>query len=312
MNDENIKEVDLIKYLMQNSGHANGLIIKGKARLGKTTLLSLITKKALDESPFIIVSNVRFENWIYEYYKDRVFFINSLRMYLNYYSKISYKNPILLVWDDSQASEGMTSKDVMTKEGKMFAKFLIFIGKLQTSYIYVAHQKYIPSALVEGFEPYYLYKLNRKQFILSKDIYNKDSDSIRDTNNLIVNLPHPKLTKMENGNYKIDKNDLNYLPILSIAFTNFKFEGVDFEKLFDMLTEFDVGENIKEVIKKYLNETENENLENDLSKLSYEKLYIALCVKQNRLIGTGEKMRDIFNANIITEGRKKVKKMGFN
>lgn len=307
-----IKEVDLIKYLMQNSGHANGLIIKGKARLGKTTLLSLISKKALDESPFIIVSNVRFENWVYEFYKDRIFFINSLRMYLDYYSDIPYKNPILLVWDDSQASEGMTSKDVMTKEGKMFAKFLIFIGKLQTSYIYVAHQKYIPSALTEGFEPFYLYKLNRKQFILSKDIYDKDSDSLRDSNNLIVNLPKPNLTKMENGNYKIAKDDINYLPILSIAFTNFKFKGVDFDILFDMLTSYDVGENIKEVVKKYLNQSENQNSENDLSKLSYEKLYIALCIKQKRLIGTGEKMRDIFNPNIITEGRKKVKNMGFN
>lgn len=306
-----INEIDIIKYLMQNSGHANGLIIKGKARLGKSTLLSLITKKALDDSPFIIVSNVRFENWVYEFYKDRIYFINSLRMYLEYYSIIPYENPILLVWDDSQASEGMTSKDVMSKEGKMFAKFLIFIGKMQTSYIYVAHQKYIPSALTEGFEPYFLYKLNRPQFVLSENQYLKDSDSIKDSINPIVNLPKPNVTKNEKGNYTIDDNDENYLPILSIAFTNFKFEGVDFDILFDMLTAFDVGENVKEVVKQYLGKSENENEYQELN-LSYEKLYMALCIKKGRLISSGEKINELINDMMINSGRKKLRKLGLD
>lgn len=303
-----IKEVDIIKYLMQNSGHANGLIIKGKARLGKSTLLSLITKKALDESPFVIVSNVRFENWVYDFYKNRIFFINSLRMYLEYYSIIPYENPILLVWDDSQASEGMTSKDVMSKEGKMFAKFLIFIGKMQTSYIYVAHQKYIPSALTEGFEPYFLYKLNRKQFVLSTEQYIKDSDSIRDSRNPIVNLPHPDITKNEKGNYTISDTDENYLPILSIAFTNFKFDGVDFDILFDMLTAFDVGENVKEVVKQYLGKSENENEYENL-KISYEKIYMSLCLKKGRLISSGEKIGELINDTMLNSARKKLRKM---
>lgn len=307
------KEIDFVKYLMHNSGHANGLIIKGKARLGKSTLCSKITKQCLDNSPFIIISNVRFEDWVYSKYEGKIYFINSLRDYLKYYSQIPYSNPILLVWDDGQASKGMTSKDVMSKEGKMLSQFLIFIGKLQTSYIYVAHQKYIPSSLTEGFEPYFLYKLSRSQFILSDTHYENDSDSLRDSNNFIVNMPKPIIEKQENGNYRISKDDKNYLPILSIAFTHFDFSGIDFDELFNKLTAYDVGENIKECIANYLKNTEykkNEFVE--LEKLSYEKIYMALCLKEGNIISGGDKLNDIINTGILDKARKKLRKIGLN
>jgi len=308
LKENELHNVDFVQYLMKNGGHGNGLIIKGVVRSAKTTLLGLITKIVLENSNFAVISNVRFQNSVYDDYKN-LYFINSLEMYLNYYSEIPYSMPILLVWDDSQATEGMTSKDVFSKAGKIFAQFLIWIGKLQTSYIYVAHQKYIPAPLTEGFEPLILYKLNRSQFILATEIYEKDSQAGKDINNIFVNLPKPDLELLEDGNYKISETDKNYLPIMTRAFTSFKF-NVDMQKLNDKLTSFEVGENLKEGVKEFLNNSKNtDNPYFDLEKLSYEKLYIALCLKKGRELKSGETIRELFNPNILNESRKKYRKL---
>jgi len=308
-------QIDFVKYYSVNGGHGNGLIIKGGVRKGKTTLISLITRILLEESKFIVISNVRFHNSVYDKYEGKLFYINSLRQYLNYYANIPYENPILLVWDDAQASEGMTSKDVMSKSGKMLAQFLIFIGKMQTSYLYVAHQKYIPSPLIDGFEPLIIYKNNRTQFVLSSEIYDSDKMANRDKDNWIINLPKPITNQLENGNTVISNEDKNYLPIMSIAFTTFNFNDVDLKELNEKLTVFEVGENIKETVRDYLDNNINENGNAEyinLKKLSYEKIYIALCLKKGKVLSSGETIRDLINPNILNETRKKLKKIGFN
>lgn len=307
------KKINFVKYFMRNAGHGNGLIVKGGVRLGKSTLISFIIKLLLDNTDFCIISNIKFHANVYEKYKDRIFYINSLEMYLDYYSKIPYSKPILLAWDDAQASEGMTSKDVMGKSGKKLAQFLIFIGKMQTSYIYVAHQSYIPRSITEGFNPMYIYKTNRHEFVLSADFYENDKEAYYDTNNYIIPLPKPELEYLENGNTKIADTDNNYLPIMSIAFTSFNFDSVDLDELFNMLSHESVGENVKETVKVYLNQMDKSEKIDEweyLKKLSYEKIYMALCLKHNEQLSDGKLLREVINPNMINSGRKKLTDKG--
>lgn len=290
-------KIDFAKYFSRHKGHGNGLIIKGGVRKGKTTLISLIVKDLIDRTDFILISNVRFDNIVYENYPNRIFYINSLRDYLKVISTKSYKFPFLLVWDDAQAKNDMTSKGVMSKGGKALSSFLIFIGKLQTSYIYVAHQSYIPRSLIEGFEPLFLYKINRESFIVSPDFYSYDSEVFKDKNNLIVKMPkYP--------------DDNKYLPILSTAFTDFKF-NVDLDKLYEALTEYEIGENTKEGIRNFLNNSNEENNQyNKLKSLTYLEIITALNIKKGRLISSGETIRELFNPKTLTECRDLLKPIG--
>lgn len=295
-----MKSVKFDKYFMQNKGHGNNLIIKAGVRKGKTTLVSLIVKILLDKTNFIIVSNVRFENSVYEKYLGRIFYINSLTQYLEYISKFDYKHPILLVLDDAQSKDSMTSKGVMSKEGKKLSSFLIFIGKLQTSLIYIAHTSYIPRSLIEGFEPLYIYKTSRTNFIISPNFHEVDSKALSDKESIIVNMPSFK------------EFDKYYLPFMSLAFTDFRFD-VDLDLLYNELTQYEIGEKTKECIEKFLIEnkesTEIKELK-ELQSLSYEKLYMAFCLKKGKILSSGETFRDLINPNIIQTGRKKLKEIG--
>jgi len=146
------KQLDLMKHFNQNDGHGNGLIIKGKVRIGKTFLLGIIAK-LLILNGFYVVSNVRFADIEFVKYKGRLFYMKNAKQFFEAYLKIPVGSKIVVIFDDSQAKKGFKSTGVMTKEGEKLASFLIFIGKFESNYIYVAHQKYIPSAITDGFEP---------------------------------------------------------------------------------------------------------------------------------------------------------------
>lgn len=290
-------KVDFVKYFSRNRGHGNSLIIKGGVRKGKSTLVSMIIKILLDDSNFVIVTNVRFDNSVYDRYKNRIFYINSLSQYLEFIVNVDYENPILLVLDDAQSKDGMTSKGVMSKEGKSLSSFLIFIGKLQTSLIYIAHQSYIPRSLIEGFEPLFIYKTNRKEFVISSEFFEIDSHSYSDNHSIICPMP------------SFNEFNTYYLPILSLAFTDFSFD-INLDEMYKRLTSYDIGENTKECIAEFLKD--NNKLSEfseilDLKKLSYEKIYIALCLKKNEILSDGKMIRDLINPTIVNEARKKLR-----
>lgn len=291
--------VNFAKYFKRHNGHGNGLIIKGGVRKGKTTLISLIVKILLEHTNFIIISNVRFDNSVYEKYINRIFFIKSALEYFEIYANTPYETPLLLVWDDSQSKDFMTSKGALSKEGKKLSSFLIFIGKFRTSYIYVAHQSYIPRSIVEGFEPYYIYKTDRDKFVISQTFYEIDSHSLLDSDNIIVKMP----------NFK--EFDKYYLPILSTAFTDFVF-NVDLDSLYDKLTNYDVGENTKECVKEYLlannNQINNFDKYEKLKSIPYKDLYLALCLKRNMEIRESTPLNEIINNQTMTQAKKEIRK----
>lgn len=294
-------EIDLIQYFRQNKGHGNNLIIKGGVGKGKTTLLALIVKLLLDYTNFVIVSNVRFHNEVFRKYPMRLFYVSNFRQYLDFYTKIPYSQPILLIIDDSQGNDSFTSKGVLTGGGKILASVMIYIRKLSTSMIYIAHQRYIPASIVDGFEPYYLYKTDKKDFVISQKFFEKDSESRNDIDSIIVEMP------------PFSEFDEHYLKILSHAFTDFEF-NLDWDTLRQKLSQYNVGENLKECVADYLSdlelsETSEFNEYDYLKSLSYEKFYIGLCLKKGFIIPPSTKIDEIIHGTITKRGKDKIYKL---
>lgn len=292
--------IDFIRYFTRRNGHGNGLIIKGGVGTGKTTLLSLIVKLLLDYSNFAIVTNVRFHPDVYEKYTDRIFYVANVRQYFNFYIRVPYSQPILLIWDDSQGNDEFTSKGVMSDGGKILSSFLIYLRKFSTSYIYIAHQSYLPRSIVEGFEPYYIYKIERENFVISKNFYEMDSDSYSDNENVICEM------------LSFNDFDENYLPILSHAFTDFIF-NVNWYDLKQFLSQYEVGENLKKYVKIYFetiekSESKKENKIEFLKNMSYHDYYLGLCLKRNKEIKESTPLNDIINNNTMSRVKKQIRK----
>lgn len=282
-------QIDLLGHFQQNDCHGNGLILKGGVRKGKTYLLSIICKILL-KNGFAVISNVRFKNEIYDKYKN-LYYITTDREYFEKYLLINDALPIVLFWDDIQAQKGFKSTD--HEQFTKLSNFLIFLGKYNSNYIYVAHQKYIPDCILDGYEPLFIYKNSRYYFRICEEFHEK---SISRCSNCI-DAPVPK-------NFKP-------LPFLSRGFARFTFI-MDLEGLYDYLSQYEIGEDILRGTKEFLEQhTEEKSEYGELGNLSYEKIYIALTIKKGKLLSSGLKIREIFNSNIITMARNKLKKMGY-
>lgn len=221
-------------------------------------------------------------------------YITSDLEYFEAYLTIPLDMPIVLIFDDSQASEGFKSTEVNSKAGDNLAKFLIFLGKFESNYIFIVHQKYIPSSIVDGFEPLFLYKLNRHSMYLSTKFLMEPGEIKRATF-----IPVPTLDKLQP------------LPILSKAIAMFNWL-LDLSEIYSYLARYDIGENLRRGVTEYLNSlTPGEDMRiSSLSKLSYHDLYLALCIKKKKLISSGETLRDLINPNIINQSRKEGRKLG--
>ena len=291
-------------YFMRHSGHGNGLFIKAGVRKGKTTICSAITKELLSETEFYIASNVRFKNEVYELFGERLKYIVSDLDYFTYYISIPDDKPMLLIWDDAQASEGFQSTDQFSAPAKSLQRFLINIGKMETSFIYVCHRSYIPRALSEGFEPLYIHILKRGSFYLSDENF-ETAKEIKQA------VQHKKARFVQLPEWSKFKKFV--LPILTRAPASFEFI-LDHKELQNILTRWDIGEDLKRGIREFLNGQTGDDAEarllKDLEALSYENIYLAIMLKKGELVSTGAKVRELFNANIIDKARKRAKKLG--
>lgn len=284
-------KIDLVKHFKRFDGHGNGLIIKGRVRVGKTYFASLLIKELLKHG-FAIVTNIRFENIVYDSYKNQLFYITDDKGFFEAYLKIKVNTPIVLAWDDIQASEGFKSTHIVTKSGDLLAQFLIFIGKLDTNYIYIAHQKYIPNTITEGFEPLFVYKLGRYDFWLGDELL-LTSKEIREN---CVWLPMPSQS--------------NPLPILSKATATFTFR-LDLPALYRYLSRYEIGEDLRRGVKEFLDNWETEGKYTDMKKLSYLDIYIALCMKKEKILSVGIKLDKLINPKIISDAREILRGMGY-
>lgn len=291
------QRVDLIRYFRRFDGHGNGLIIKGRVRSGKTYLASIITRM-LVRSGFVVISNLRFKNEVYDNYPDQIYYIKDDIGFFTYYSQIDDGRPIVLVWDDAQAQEGFKSTGVMSEQGKKLASFLIFIGKFEASYIFIAHQKYIPDCIVEGFDPLVIYKFNRQSFVLAETLYDSNRDVYHDKNAIHVPVPKPELNQ--------------HLPILSRGIAGFKFK-MDLPDLYEYLGRYEVGENLKQAVTEYLltRLDETQGKYDELKSLSFKDIYISLCMKKGKVLSDGLRIRDLVNPRTLTDARKLLREMGY-
>ena len=278
------KRFNILSHYRKFGSHGNGIIIKGRVRSGKTTLVSIFVKQMLDNG-FAIISNVRFDDSELIKYAGKLHYITSDYDYFKTYSLLDGNIPVILVWDDAQASEGMKSTQVMTKQGNNLAKFLIFIGKLQTNYLYIAHQKYIPNVIMDGFEPIIIYKLNRNSFYVGNSTLYLEESEIRH-NCYFVPLP------------EINENT-PMLKILSRATATFEWK-VDLDSLYKYLSQYHIGENLKQGIQEFLTVNQNDNSdEMNLKKLTWEQIVKAIYLKRNGKIKGNEKLNEIINSGIL-------------
>ncbi len=176
---------------------------------------------------------------------------------------------------------------------------MIYIRKLSTSFIYIAHQKYIPESITGGFEPYFIYKTSKDKFVISQEFFIKDSDSLKHPDSIIVDMP------------SFDDYNEHYLDILSQAFTDFKF-NIDWLELKQKLSAFNVGENLKEAVAEFLNnltlsETKEYNEFNMLESIPLTKIYLALCLKKKTIIPVNMKIGDLINSTLVGNARKIIK-----
>lgn len=290
--------VNIVNHFKRFNSHGNGLIIKGRVRVGKTYLASLLIKNLLF-SGFAVISNIRFTNDVYQEYKDRLFYIKNDRQFFESYLKIPIDTPIVLAWDDIQASEGFKSTHVTRKSGDLLSQFLIFIGKLDTNYIYIAHQKYIPDCILDGFEPLIIYKFEKNSYWVTTELLEKDKEVFKIS-------PKKKIHVIQPKNFKP-------LPTLSKAIATFNFT-LDLPDLYESLSTFDIGEDLRKGVKKYLDENifDSDNLKyHRLKKLSYSDIYLALCLKRDKILSDGLTLRELINSNQIQPVRKELRKKGF-
>ena len=169
-----------------------------------------------------------------EKYKDKLYYVTNDIDYLEAYVRIPEGGRLILFFDDAQANPGMTSKGIMTKQGHQLSTFLIFIGKLETNYLYVAHQKYLPAPLMEGFNPIMLYTLEIGKFYISDRVVFQE-----------------KL--IQRYGYEVDTPDPEEygLPIISRAIAKFDFK-LDWEDLTEFMAREEVGDDLKSAISEYL------------------------------------------------------------
>ena len=294
-----MREFDIVKHYSRFNGHGNGVILKGRVRSGKTTLLGILTY-ILIQAGFYIITNVRFEDWVWGVYPGRIFYIRNDVEYLQAYCQVPEGGRSVLFFDDAQANDGMTSKGVMKPQGHMLATFLIFIGKLETNYMYIAHQKYLPSPLIEGFTPIMIYTLEVGTFYVSDKIV-FDEDLIT-RYGYEIEVPDPT----EYG-----------LPIVSRAIPRFTFL-LDWEDLIDHMSRYEVGDNLKPAILEYLtkyNLSEDQKKAADpfahLKTLTYEQILMALSLKKGHKLSAGDTLGDLFNPMIRQTVRDKLDQFGY-
>lgn len=286
-------QLDLVQYFNQNDGHGNGLIVKGKVRIGKTYLLGIIAKILIDND-FYILTNVRFENWEFKKYKEKMTYIINDIDFFNAYCEIPENSKLVIMWDDAQSKDAFTSKGVMTPEGKKLASFLIFLGKFECNYVYVAHQKYIPHAITEGFNPLVIYKFKRESFIISNKIYENDFDVYADQNSYFVPVPKPEKFKG--------------LDIKSKGVADFEFK-LDLDSLYSHLAKFEYGEDLRRGVKDFLN-SENAEISkaSQLKNYSYVDMALSIYI-QRGLIPDSTPLNKIFNPNTLSEAKNRYKKL---
>lgn len=283
------KGIDLIGHFRKFGGHGNGVIIKGRVRSGKSYFTSIITKMLLD-SGFAVISNLRFTNEILKTYEGRLFYITNDIGYFEAYLKIAENTPIVLVWDDAQAQEGFSSTGVMTKEGKLLSIFLSFIGKLETNFIYIAHRSYIPRSLTEGFNPLIIYKLDKYHFWIGSELY----DTFTEIKRNCYKTPIPV--------------SLKPLDFLSRGFADFSWD-LPLPELFSYCSRPDIEEDLRKGISEFLAKYEKQGENRHLTDLSYSDIILALMLKRERNISSGEKIGDLVNDKQIGEARKKYRQI---
>ena len=281
-------QLDIIEHFKKNDCHGNGLIVKGGIRRGKTYLIAIITKLLLING-FTVISNVRFEDTEFIKWKGKLHYISTDLEYFKHYLNVPENTPIVLVWDDIQAQKGFKSTD--HEQFSKLSSFLIFMGKFDSNYVYVAHQKYIPDCITDGFEPLFIYKRAREYFYACMEFHESSKDKCKDC--VYVSQPTP--------------NQIKGLAIKSKAFSRFQFV-IDLEGLYDYLSRYEIGEQIRKGVREYLDKSDTDNAYTHLQNLSLKEIAFAIYFKRG-VIKDSTPLNEFINPNTLSSVKKIYRKM---
>lgn len=278
-------QLDIVKHFQQFNSHGNGLIVKGRVRVGKTYLLGIIAKILL-QNGFAIISNVKFKDYEYDKYSNLHYITNDIEFF-ECYLNIPENTPIVLFWDDIQAQKGFKSTDY--EQFSKLSSFLIFIGKFETNYIYVAHQKYIPNCILEGFNPLFLYKTKKEWFYVCNELHINDEFC----SNCAIS-------------YQPTSDKFEPLDIQSKAFSRFSFD-LDLEGLYNYLSQKHIGENLRKGVRDFLNKSESTDKYSHLKNLTLKEIGLAVYYKRG-IVGDSTPLNEILNPNTLSAIKKLIKK----
>lgn len=290
-----MKSFDIVQHYTRFGTNVNGhfvpsgsgLILKGRVRSGKTYLIGIIAKLMLNKG-WNIITNVRFANDEFVKYSGKLHYITSDLEFFKSYIEIEKTEPILLIWDDAQASQGFKSTHTIRKSGDMLQTFLIFIGKLDCNYLIVMHNYLIPDVLIDGFEPLWIYKLAKENFWVGSREFETDYDIRMNC----VSVPVPEPSRFQG------------LQIVSKAIAMFEWK-LDLPAMFSHCSKFEYADDLRTGIKDFLDSNADENPYAHLEKLTWTDITIAIKLKKPDVSGS-MKLYEIINPNVLYSALKKV------
>jgi len=251
-----IEYVDVMKHFEQNARNGNFAVVYGKIRVGKSHYVSILTRQALNRG-WSVISNVRYQDDVINYFKDRLFYITSDLDFFKAY--INTRGPTIMIWDDAQATAG-SSKDSSSKKGRDLDDLLIFIGKFDSNLVFVAHLDYIPKCVYQQ-SPLYIYKFTKWDIFtgyrftpFKNDVYESD-----DFTRAII------------------PRKLKPLPFKTRGFPNFEIE-LPLKRMWKSLSKYD-GNELREAVARFLESWERDKDNKRIENITWVDLGRALIRK---------------------------------
>lgn len=273
-------EIDIVSHMQRFDSHGNGIIVKGRVRSGKTYLLGIMARLFI-EAGFVVIGNVRFSDDMLRKYAGKLYYIVTDKDYFEAYLEVPPDTPIILMFDDSQGQQGMTSTGVMTKQGKQLASWLIVCGKLETNWVYVAHRDYIPHSITTGFDPLIIWKYERSHFWVTSKLY----DTRAEVQRYGYRVPVPSPDKFKG------------FDIISKGTAWFEFT-LDMEAMIKHLSGQHIGDNLRLGVSEFLNGKLQGDPDQHLKDLTHKDIIKAIYYKKPEVKGS-DKLYKLFNREIL-------------
>ena len=269
---------DPVSMFHRNGGHGNFLVLKGPIRKGKSYLTGILARELITQG-FKVITNQMFTLEARNDYAGKLFYINNAKGFLEVY--VNNTGPFVALFDDAQ-TYGFSSTSATSKKGRTIADLMLFVGKLEMSCIFNTHLKYIPEAIL-AMEPVFYYKLDRPAFFLPKPATRLITE-VRDVRSQSIRISIPQHWRP--------------IPYRTTAVPSFDI-NIPLEKLWSFLGEWEKDhDNMRLGVKTWLEELDNTDPMDDLKKLTWKDIWMAIQIKKPG-VKPGTKLYNLIPQKVI-------------